>query len=126
MSSYFDNQYGGEDFDDKFAGAGSDDDDTTSSSTDESEHDELEEDNELEIEEDPELDEDIEDEEPEDEDEEDPDDIQDGGDPESELEDGEIIQIQEDFEKKIHCLNSCLQSTVEQAIWKSKRKEKDK
>lgn len=100
MPSYFDNKYGGGDEDNKFEG-GSDDDDISSSSTDETESEtediEAVEDDDDEIEEDEEV-EDVEeeDEDVEDVDEEDEDDMV-GGDPDSELEEGEI---DEEAEKK--------------------------
>ena len=99
MSSYFDNQYGGEDEDNKFGGDGSDDDDT-SSSTDETESEEI---NEAEENDEDDLGDDEEDELVEDEeddlDEEDPEDLV-GGDPDSELEEGEIDEEAEEAEKK--------------------------
>lgn len=98
MSSYFDNQYGGEDADDKFNG-GSDDDDSTSSSS-ESQEDELEEEQEggeAGEEEEEDIEDDEEESEAEDEDDEDND--QEGG-AESELEEGEIDEEAEAAEKK--------------------------
>lgn len=99
MSSYFDNQYGGEDDDNKFKGD-SDDDESTSQSSDEEEQDEEQEQDEAlegieddEVED--ELDEDEVDEEEDEETEE-----QEGGDPESELEEGEIDEAAEETEKK--------------------------
>jgi DNA-directed RNA polymerase I, II, and III subunit RPABC2 len=94
MSSYFDNQYGGEDADDNFKGGDSDDE---SSSQNDSELEEEEEEEELEGggEEEEELEEgDDDDEEEEEEDE------QEGGDPDSELEEGEIDEEAEAAEKK--------------------------
>jgi DNA-directed RNA polymerase I, II, and III subunit RPABC2 len=91
MSSYFDNQYGGEDDDNKFAGDGSDSD--NESSTTESEVDEIEEE-EVEIDGG-----DIEEEEEEEEEEED-DDEQSGGALDEELEEGEIDEEVEEAEKK--------------------------
>lgn len=99
MSSYFDNQYGGEDEDDKFNGDGSDN-DSTSVSSDDDEHST----GENEVEEQDEVDENIELDEDEDEDTEiDDDDLdneQEGGDPDSELEEGEIDEAAEEAEKK--------------------------
>lgn len=94
MSSYFDNQYGGEDPDDKFNGGGSDDDITSSSS--ESEVDEGEEEQIEEEELDEVVDDDDEEEEEEDEEE---DEDQTGG-ADSELEEGEIDEEAEAAEKK--------------------------
>jgi DNA-directed RNA polymerase I, II, and III subunit RPABC2 len=98
MSSYFDNQYGGEDEDNKFGGDGSDDDDTRSSSSDatETDNEELEEDQE---EEDQELDEEIEEDDLDEEDQELDEELV-GGDPDSELEEGEIDEEAEEAEKK--------------------------
>jgi len=89
MSSYFDNQYGGEDDDNKFAGDGSDSD--NESSTTESEVDEIEEE-EVEI--------DGGDIEEEEEEEEEDDDEQSGGALDEELEEGEIDEEVEEAEKK--------------------------
>lgn len=94
MSSYFDNQYGGEDPDDKFNGGGSDDDITSSSS--ESEVDEGEEEQ---IEEE-ELDEVVDDDDDDDEEEEEEEDEDQTGGADSELEEGEIDEEAEAAEKK--------------------------
>ena len=93
MSSYFDNQYGGEDPDDKFNGGGSDDDITSTSSESEVEEGEEEQ---LEEELDEVVDDDDEEEEEEDEEE---DEDQTGG-ADSELEEGEIDEEAEAAEKK--------------------------
>jgi DNA-directed RNA polymerase I, II, and III subunit RPABC2 len=98
MSSYFDNQYGGEDPDDTFGGGASDDDKSSSSDTDiEDEQEGGEDIEEEELEGGGEEEEDEEDEEEEDDEEEDDD--QEGG-AESELEEGEIDEEAEAAEKK--------------------------
>ena len=89
MSSYFDNQYGGEDADDKFNGD-SEDNNSLSSSEDEVEELENEGEDEGEVEEIDYVD--VEDDE---------DEIQEGGDPDSDLEEGEINEVAEEAEKKI-------------------------
>jgi len=95
MSSYFDNQYGGEDPDDNFVG-GSDDDDKSTSESEQDEGEELEEEaGEEDIEEDEVDDEDGD----EVDDEVDYDEEQDGG-GQSELEDGEFDEETEVAEKK--------------------------
>lgn len=93
MSSYFDNQYGGEDDDNKFKG---DSDDESSSDT-ETEEDEVEVEEQEEAEDD--VEDDIEDEI--DDDEENDDDVQEGGEPDSELEEGEMDEEAEKKAKKI-------------------------
>lgn len=97
MSSYFDNQYGGEDPDDKFGGAS--DDDSSSENDSESDREELEQEG-GEEDEDQEL-EGGDEEEDEDEEEEDEDDeeMQEGG-GDSELEEGDIDEEAEAAEKK--------------------------
>jgi DNA-directed RNA polymerase subunit K/omega len=95
MSSYFDNQYGGEDADDNFKGGDSDDE---SSSQNDSELEEEEE--ELEGGGEEEEEEGGEDDEEEEEEEEEDDENQDGGDPDSELEEGEIDEEADAVEKK--------------------------
>jgi DNA-directed RNA polymerase I, II, and III subunit RPABC2 len=93
MSSYFDNQYGGEDEDNKFQGDDSDSDDASSSSSEE-EIEEIENDGvieelpESEIE-DEDVDEDV-----------DEDDEQSGGAPDDDLEEGEIDEEEEKAEQK--------------------------
>lgn len=95
MSSYFDNQYGGEDDDDKFKGDSDDDNKSTSSETTESEHE-----NEEDIAEDEEEEEEgEEEEEAEDDEDEEDEDEQEGG-AESELEEGEIEEAAEVAMKK--------------------------
>jgi len=98
MSSYFDNQYGGEDPDDTFNGEGSDDDTSTSSESKVNEGGDGDE--ELEEEElDEEGEEDDEEGEEDDEDDEDDEEGQTGG-ADSELEEGEIDEEAEAAEKK--------------------------
>jgi len=93
MSSYFDNQYGGEDDDNKFAGDGSGSDNESSATESEVETEEIEE---VEIDG---GDVDIEEEE-EDDEEEDDDDDQSGGALEDDLEEGEIDEEADEAEKK--------------------------
>ena len=97
MSSYFDNQYGGEDPDDTFNGGGSDDD--TSTSSESKVHEGGDGDEELEEEEEEEEDEEEEEEEEDDENDEEEDEDQTGG-ADSELEEGEIDEEAEAAEKK--------------------------
>ena len=97
MSSYFDNQYGGEDADDKFNG---DSEDNNSLSSSEDEVEEVEDDDVEELENEGEDEgevEEIDDVDVED----DEDEIQEGGDPDSDLEEGEIDEVAEEAEKKI-------------------------
>ena len=89
MSSYFDNQYGGEDDDNKFKGDSDDDESTSQSSDDEEQEEEEEEQDGIE---DDEVEDEVEDEDEEEE--------QEGGEPESELEDGEIDEAAEEAETK--------------------------
>jgi DNA-directed RNA polymerase subunit K/omega len=91
MSSYFDNQYGGEDDDNKFAGDGSGSDNESSATESEVETEEIEEIDGGEVEE----------EEEEEEEEEDDDEDQSGGALDEELEEGEIDEEAEETEKKI-------------------------
>ena len=97
MSSYFDNQYGGEDDDNKFAGDGSgSDSDESSSNSDIEEVDEIEDEvigGEIE-----DIEDDIEEEEEEEEEEEDE---QSGGALDNELEEGDIDQETEEVDKKV-------------------------
>jgi len=97
MSSYFDNQYGGEDDDDKFKGDDSDD-ESSSKDSELDEEEELEQEG-GEEEEDPELEEGDDEEEEEEEEEEVEEEMQEGG-AESELEEGEIDEEAEAAEKK--------------------------
>jgi DNA-directed RNA polymerase subunit K/omega len=100
MSSYFDNQYGGEDPDDAFGGASDNDDKSSSSDTDIEDEQEDEQEGGEEIEEEEELEGgDEEEDDDEEEDEEDDDEDQEGG-AESELEEGEIDEEAEAAEKK--------------------------
>ena len=94
MSSYFDNQYGGEDPDDKFNGGGSDDDITSTSS-----ESEVEEGEEEQLEEE-ELDEVVDDDDEEEEEEDEEEDEDQTGGADSELEEGEIDEEAEAAEKK--------------------------
>jgi DNA-directed RNA polymerase subunit K/omega len=97
MSSYFDNQYGGEDDDNKFGDNNSDTDETSSNSEVEREGEEEE----LELEEEENVE--VDDEEPEDDvedEDEEPEDDQSGGAVDDELEEGEIDEEAEEAEKK--------------------------
>ena len=96
MSSYFDNQYGGEDADDNFKGGDSDDESSQNDS--ELEGGEVEEE-EVEEEEEEEGGEDDDEEEDEEEEEDDDNENQEGGDPDSELEEGEVDEEDEAVEK---------------------------
>jgi DNA-directed RNA polymerase subunit K/omega len=99
MSSYFDNQYGGEDPDDAFGGASDNDDKSSSSDTDIEDEQEDEQEGGEEIEEEELEGGDEEEDDDEEEEEEDDDEDQEGG-AESELEEGEIDEEAEAEEKK--------------------------
>jgi DNA-directed RNA polymerase subunit K/omega len=98
MSSYFDNQYGGEDDDDKFHGGDSDNESSSDTESEQDGGEELEEEQE-EQELDGEVEDDDEEEEEAEEEEEEEEEEQDGG-AESELEEGEIDEEAEEAEKK--------------------------
>jgi len=93
MSSYFDNQYGGEDDDNKFKGEDSDDESSSDTEEEQEDQEEAEEEEE-------DVDDDEEESEAEDEIDDDEDNDEQGGGGESELEEGEIDEEAEAAEKK--------------------------
>jgi DNA-directed RNA polymerase subunit K/omega len=113
MSRYFDNQYGGEDDDNKFGGDGSDDESTSQTSSSDEELDEGEEGEEVEEEQGggEDIEDDEEEENDEDDEEEENDEDQEGGDG-SELEEGEIDEEAEAAEKKAKKIKKVPAKTV--------------